>query len=42
MDFMKTALAGKDPGEFKPSDLPAASTAQVDTPDTAPAVEETH
>jgi penicillin-binding protein 1A len=43
MDFMKTALAGKDPGEFKPSDLPVDTSAQrVDTPDTAPAVEETH
>jgi penicillin-binding protein 1A len=43
MDFMKRALAGKDPGEFKPSDLPVDTSGQkVDTPDTAPAVEETH
>lgn len=44
MDFMKTALAGKDPGEFQPSpELPPSPVAQqVDTPDTAPAEEEAH
>ena len=43
MDFMKVALAGKDPGEFQPPDLPANSAPhQVDTPDTAPPEEETH
>jgi len=44
MDFMKVALAGKDPGEFQPlPELPPTAAAQkVDTPDTAPAEEETH
>ncbi|MCU1296095.1 MAG: Penicillin-binding protein, partial [Acidobacteriaceae bacterium] len=43
MDFMKTALEGKDPGQFQVPDLPAVVSAQkLDTPDTAPAVEETH
>jgi len=44
MDFMKVALAGKDPGDFQPlPQSPPASVAQkVDTPDTAPAEEETH
>ena len=44
MDFMKTALAGKDPGEFQPvPELPGNPTAQkIDTPDSAPAEEETH
>lgn len=42
MDFMKVALAGKDPGEFQgpPETAPAAHP--VDTPDTAPAGDETH
>jgi penicillin-binding protein 1A len=43
MDFMKTALDGKDPGEFQAPDLPSVVSAQkLDTPDTAPAVEESH
>jgi penicillin-binding protein 1A len=44
MDFMKTALSGKDLGEFQPlPELPPRAVAQkVDTPDTAPAEEETH
>jgi len=44
MDFMKVALAGKDPGEFQPSpQMPPNPVAQkLDTPDTAPAEEETH
>ena len=43
MDFMKAALAGKDPGEFQPlSGVPATGTAKVDTPDSAPAEEESH
>src|SRR5271166_1922511 len=34
MDFMKVALAGKDPGEFQPPESPSSSVAQkVDTPD---------
>jgi penicillin-binding protein 1A len=43
VDFMKTALAGKEPGEFQPlmdSAIPIAR--KVDTPDTAPADEEAH
>jgi penicillin-binding protein 1A len=44
MDFMKVALAGKDPGEFQPvPESPPSPVAQkVDTPDNAPAEEETH
>jgi penicillin-binding protein 1A len=44
MDFMKVALAGKDPGEFQPlPEIPQNPVAQkLDTPDTAPAEEETH
>ena len=44
MDFMKVALAGKDPGEFQspPEPAPNASPHTVDTPDTAPAGDETH
>jgi penicillin-binding protein 1A len=44
MDFMKVALAGKDPGEFQPlPELPPRPVAEkVDTADTAPAAEESH
>jgi penicillin-binding protein 1A len=44
MDFMKVALAGKDPGEFQPMpELPPRPAAEkVDTVDTAPAAEESH
>ena len=44
MDFMKVALAGKDPGEFQPPPEPAPNSTPrlVDTPDTAPPEEETH
>jgi len=44
MDFMKVALAGKDPGEFQPlPEMPPNPVAQkLDTLDTAPAEEETH
>ena len=44
IDFMKVALAGKDPGEFQPMpELPPGPVAvKVDTPDTAPAEEEAH
>jgi len=43
MDFMKVALAGKDPGDFQPPQSPPPPVAQkVDTPDNAPAEEETH
>jgi penicillin-binding protein 1A len=44
MDFMKTALAGKDPGEFQspPESAPISAPHTVDTPDAAPAGDETH
>jgi penicillin-binding protein 1A len=44
MDFMRVALAGKEPGEFQTAPaLPAPSVAQkVDTPDAAPAADEAH
>jgi len=43
IDFMKVALAGKDPGDFQPPPLtPLAIAKHVDTPDTAPAEEESH
>jgi penicillin-binding protein 1A len=44
MDFMKVALAGKETGDFQPPpELPPNANAQkVDTPDTAPAGDETH
>src|SRR6202140_2402182 len=44
MDFMKVALAGKDPGDFQaPSEgVPYPAPHPVDTPDTAPAGDETH
>ena len=44
MDFMKAALAGKDPGEFEPPPaLPSSAIAQkLDTLDAAPAAEEAH
>jgi penicillin-binding protein 1A len=44
IDFMKVALAGKDPGNFEsaPDVAPNALAKKVDTPDTAPASEEAH
>ncbi|HZQ67164.1 MAG TPA: PBP1A family penicillin-binding protein [Terriglobales bacterium] len=43
IDFMKTALSGKDPGEFEPPpQIPNAVAQKVDTPDTAPVAEENH
>ena len=44
MQFMKVALAGKDPGEFQPAPATAqpSSTQRVDTPDVAPGDGETH
>jgi penicillin-binding protein 1A len=44
MNFMKVALAGKEPGEFEPPpELPPSPVAQkVDTPDSVPAGDETH
>jgi penicillin-binding protein 1A len=42
MDFMKVALAGKDPGDFEPPPAFPPSVAKIDTPDAAPAEEEVH
>jgi len=44
MDFMKVALAGKNEGDFLPVPESPASpvTQKVDTPDNAPAAQETH
>jgi penicillin-binding protein 1A len=43
MNFMTVAMAGKDPGDFQPPQLAPRTVAQkVDTPDTAPATEESH
>ena len=42
MNFMKVALAGKDPGEFQPMPELPPNPVHVDTADTAPAAEESH
>ena len=44
MEFMKVALAGKEPGDFQPPPdaVPSPTPHPVDTPDTAPAGDETH
>ena len=44
IDFMKVALAGKDPGQFQPPPAVSLSAVPVklDTQDNAPAGEETH
>ncbi|HET7440721.1 MAG TPA: penicillin-binding transpeptidase domain-containing protein, partial [Terriglobales bacterium] len=45
MEFMKTALAGRDPGEFPPPQTfhyTSAVGQKVDTPDSAPAGDEAH
>ena len=43
MNFMTVAMAGKDPGDFQAPQLAPRTVAQkVDTPDTAPATEESH
>jgi penicillin-binding protein 1A len=42
MDFMKVALAGKDPGDFQAPPETAPAAHPVDTPDVAPAADETH
>src|SRR5579862_2227352 len=43
MGFMTEAMAGKDVGDFQPPPLvPHAVAQKVDTPDTAPATEESH
>ncbi|HTS34615.1 MAG TPA: PBP1A family penicillin-binding protein [Candidatus Solibacter sp.] len=40
--FMTAAMAGKDAGEFQPPPVVAHAAEKVDTPDTAPASEESH
>jgi penicillin-binding protein 1A len=42
MNFMTAAMAGKDPGEFQPPPSAPHAVQQLDTPDTAPAAEESH
>jgi penicillin-binding protein 1A len=44
MDFMKVALAGRDPGQFQlpPGAPPNPVTPRVDTPDISPGNDETH
>ena len=44
MNFMKVALAGKDPGAFQSPAIPPpnSSALKIDTPDTAPAGDEVH
>jgi penicillin-binding protein 1A len=43
MNFMTKAMEGKDPGDFHPPpELPRTTAQKVDTPDTAPATEESH
>ena len=42
MNFMTVAMAGKDAGDFQPSPIAPHAAAKLDTPDTAPAAEESH
>ncbi|HWW15779.1 MAG TPA: PBP1A family penicillin-binding protein [Candidatus Dormibacteraeota bacterium] len=43
MNFMSTAMAGKDPGQFRVApDVPVTVVQKVDTPDTSPGADETH
>src|ERR1700728_275269 len=42
MNFMSTAMAGKDPGQFQTADLHAPVAQKVDTPDTSPGADEVH
>jgi penicillin-binding protein 1A len=42
MNFMSTAMAGKDPGQFQVPDLPAPTVQKLDTPDTSPGEDEVH
>ena len=43
MQFMRVALAGKDPGQFQPPpDLPPRAPQKLDTPDLAPPAAESH
>ena len=43
MNFMNSAMAGKDPGQFQPApEAPITVLQRVDTPDTSPSTDETH
>jgi penicillin-binding protein 1A len=42
MNFMTTAMAGKDAGDFQPPPETPHAAQKVDTPDAAPATEESH
>jgi penicillin-binding protein 1A len=43
MNFMNTALTGKDPGQFQVApDVPMTVLQKVDTPDTSPGADEAH
>jgi penicillin-binding protein 1A len=43
MNFMTSAMAGKDPGQFQPPpETPGTVAQKVDTPDTMPGADETH
>ena len=43
MNFMSSAMAGKDPGQFQPPpETPAPVAQKVDTPDNLPGADETH
>jgi len=42
MNFMSAAMAGKDAGEFQPPPLSPHNAEKLDTPDNAPASEESH
>jgi penicillin-binding protein 1A len=41
-NFMTVAMNGKDVGDFQPSPIASRAAQKVDTPDTAPATEESH
>lgn len=42
MNFMSAAMAGKDAGEFQPPPVLSHTAEKIDTPDNAPAAEESH
>jgi penicillin-binding protein 1A len=43
MNFMSSAMAAKDPGQFQPApEMPSAIAQKVDTPDSTPGIDETH
>jgi penicillin-binding protein 1A len=43
MNFINTAMAGKDPGQFQATpDIPVSVVQKVDTPDASPGADETH